>query len=1129
MFINTLKQKPRPLLCGALIAMSLMANAGVTFSTGANTKLSDVISTIQKQSDYKFFYDDELSALPVKKVTLKDDDIKDALKKLFDGTSISYVIKDNVIYLKKANQPNAEKTPATTGEKRTISGVILDESGEPLIGATVRIKGTNTAVVTDLEGNYKIETDVANPVLECSYVGYKSTQINADGKAKVNFDLMPDTQVLDEVVITALGIKREKKSLSYNVQELNGDVLTTNKDANFVNSLAGKVAGVNINASSSGTGGISKVVMRGTKSIMQSSNALYVVDGMPMRAPRSEGASDAFGSAGATEPIADINPDDIETMSVLTGAAAAALYGSDAANGAIVITTKKGAAGKTKVTVGSNVEWNRAWILPRFQNHYGVGQNGVLDPNSSYSWGQRLTAYNDYGYDISSDYLRTGFVATNSVTLSTGNQNNQTYASAAAVNSKGIVPNDRYNRYNFTVRNTAKFLHDKMTLDLNVSYINQNDRNMVNQGTYMNPIVGAYLFPRGNDWNEVRAYELYNPGRKISTQNWRYGDYGLTVQNPYWVNYRNVRETSKDRYMLGAQLSYQILPELSVSGRVRIDNSYTKATDKRYASTIGTLTDNSERGYYGESNYKEKQLYADFLVSYNKDWENQWSLRANFGGSISDMRYDAIQNQGGIPDGSENYPGQNALLTNFFSINNISANAHKSWEMWREQTQSLYASADLGFRNTYYLTLTGRNDWPSALAGPNSKKSSFFYPSVGVSILLTQLLADAGVSISPDALSFWKIRGSWASVGSAFQRYIANPRYEWTNGTWSVLTQYPVDNLLPERTKSWEAGMNFRFLNNLTFDATWYRADTYNQTFNPNIPVGKYSAIYIQTGNIRNWGMEFALGYDKTWGDFSWRSNMTYSFNRNKIIELGRNAYNPVTGEKLQIDQLVMSDHQVGATRFILREGGTMGDLYSMLDLKHDSNGNIYIDGAGNGATTTVADTPIKLGSVLPKGNLAWTNSFRWKDLSLSFMLAARFGGIVYSRTQATLDYFGVSEASGAARDLGYVELNGGDQVSPEMWYSLVAGGETVPQFYTYSATNLRLQDVTVSYTIPRSKLGSVCDITLSLVGRNLWMIYNKAPYDPESVASAGNYFQGIDNFMMPALRTFGFNVKFNF
>lgn len=1013
----------------------------------------------------------------------------------------------------------------------TIKGTVTDGTGEPLMGVSVLVKGTQHGTSTNLDGNFTVKAEVGN-TLTFSYIGYHPQEVTVTGDAPLNIVMEENTKTLDEVVVTALGIKREKKSLSYNVQELKGDVLTTNKDANFVNSLAGKVAGVNINASSSGTGGISKVVMRGTKSIMQSSNALYVVDGMPMRGARSDGDTGAFGSAGATEPIADINPDDIESMSVLTGAAAAALYGSEAANGAIVITTKKGQAGKAKVTVSSNVEWNRAWILPRFQNTYGAGQNGIYNPNSAWSWGGKLNQYNNYGYDVASDYLRTGTVATESVTFSTGTEKNQTYASAAAVNSKGIVPNDRYNRYNFSIRNTSKFLDDKMTLDLNASYINQTDRNMVNQGTYMNPIVGAYLAPRGNDWNEVRLYETYDPVRKISTQNWKYGDYSMTTQNPYWVNYRNVRESSKDRYMMGAQLSYQILPYLTLSGRVRIDNSDTKTTDKRYATTNEIMSDNSSNGWYGTARYKEKQIYADFLASFQKDLGADFNLQANFGGSISDMRFQSLDIRGGIPDGLGSYAGMIVGLPNFFTLNNITARPSKTEDGWREQTQSLYASADLGYKQTYYLTLTGRNDWPSALAGPNSKSSSFFYPSVGLSVLMTQMFADAGINIPQEYLSFWKIRASFASVGTAFPRYIANPRYEWKNGTWSVLTQYPMDNLRPERTKSWELGMNFRFLQNLTFDATYYLADTYNQTFNPNLAVGKYANLYVQAGNVRNWGMEFALGYEKTWGDFTWTSNATYSFNRNKIRELARNVINPVTGERFSMDQIEpASGNSLGATHFLLREGGSMGDLYSSVDLARDDQGNIYVDQSGNISTAKIEDSKqyIKLGSVLPKGNLAWNNTFRWKNISASAMISARFGGIVFSRTQAILDLYGVSEASGAARDQGFVSLNDGLRVDPEAYYAVVAGGDMVPQYYTYSATNVRLQEATVSYLIPRKWLHNICDIKVSFVGRNLWMIYNKAPFDPEAVASAGNYYQGMDNFMMPSLRSFGFNVNFNF
>ena len=341
-----------------------------------------------------------------------------------------------------------------------------------------------------------------------------------------------------------------------------------------MNSLNGKVAGVNINASSSGVGGVSKVVMRGTKSIMQTSNALYVIDGVPVLSGRSNKAGGTeFDSQGSTEPIADINPEDIESMSVLTGAAAAALYGSEAANGAIIITTKKGKEGRLSLTVSSNTEFTTPFVMPSFQNRYGTGTGGVLSTSGALSWGARLTDANNYGYSPKDNYFQTGIIGTESISLSTGTEKNQTYASAAAVNSKGIIPNNKYNRYNFTVRNTTSFLNDKMKLDVGISYILQNDRNMTNQGSYNNPLVGAYLFPRGNDWEDIQMYERYDPARKIDTQYWPIGDEAMAMQNPYWINYRNLRENKKDRYMMNASLSYQILDWLNVSGRVRVDNS----------------------------------------------------------------------------------------------------------------------------------------------------------------------------------------------------------------------------------------------------------------------------------------------------------------------------------------------------------------------------------------------------------------------------------------------------------------------------------------------------------------------------------------------------------------------------
>lgn len=305
-------------------------------------------------------------------------------------------------------------------ETLSVSGVVTDVAGEPLIGVTVAVKGTATGASTDLDGAFSLNAKPGD-VLKFSYIGYKTIEETVSaGRTAYNVVMYEDAETLDEVVVTALGIKREQKSLSYNVQQIKGDALTENKDANFINGLAGKVAGVNINASSSGVGGISKVVMRGTKSIMQSSNALYVVDGMPMRSANN-GDFTEFGSQGATEPIADLNPEDIESMSVLTGAAAAALYGSEAANGAIVITTKKGQAGKTKVTYNSSLQWDRALVMHKLQNRYGTGINGEFVPTSNMSWGAPLSSYNSYNYQPGNDYFQTGFVSTQSVTISTGN------------------------------------------------------------------------------------------------------------------------------------------------------------------------------------------------------------------------------------------------------------------------------------------------------------------------------------------------------------------------------------------------------------------------------------------------------------------------------------------------------------------------------------------------------------------------------------------------------------------------------------------------------------------------------------------------------------------------------------
>ena len=1088
----------------------------------SDAPLEQVLSAIEKQTTYLFVYDKNVDVACRVSIDVKDTPLNNVLNTLFQSSDIAYAVENTSIVL-------SQKAPAAQpGQPVTVTGKVVDASGMPVIGAAVIVKGTTIGTSTGVDGDFSLQVPPpsADAVLEINYLGYEPIAQTVGSRTNITFTLRESAVDVDAVVVTALGIKRSEKALSYNVQQVNSEDIVANKDVNFINSLSGKVAGVTINSSSGGVGSASRVVMRGQKSISQTSNALYVIDGVPMFTTARDGGTE-FASQGTTDPIADINPEDIESMSVLNGAAAAALYGSDAANGAIVVTTKRGKAGYTSVTVSSNTEVMSPFVLPEFQNRYGTGDLNSSEGSIVRSWGNRLNSSNYMGYSPRDDYFQTGVTGTESVSLSTGTEKNQTYFSAAAVNSRGVIPNNGYDRYNFTFRNTTSFLNDKLKLDVGASYVMQKDRNMTNQGTYNNPLVGAYIFPRGNDWGDIEMYERYDPARRLYTQYWPVGDAGMTMQNPYWINYRNLRENNKDRYMLSAALSYDVLDWLNVSGRIRVDNSSNDYTEKFYASTFTQLTEGSKNGLYGITKTKDKQVYGDVLVNINKTFGENWSLQANVGASISDMRYDAMKVRGPIPDGE--ITDEKPLLANVFNVQNLSntSKTKRLQEGWREQTQSVFASVEVGFKNTYFLTLTGRNDWPSQLAGEHSVKSSFFYPSVGASVVLSQLIPEM-----PKNLSYVKLRASYASVGVAFERYLANPRYSWSESglNWSTQTRFPIYNLKPERTKSFEVGLTMRFLRHFNLDFTYYNTKTQDQTFEPNISTGSGSSkLTIQSGNVRNRGFEVALGYSNTWGRFSWDSNYTLSANKNKILSLADDVVNPETGEHFSVDQLDMGG--LGDARFILREGGTLGDFYSRIDLKRDSNGAVYINEKGEIAKEPVTDVAnyIKLGSVLPDANMAWRNDFRWRNFNFGFMVSARLGGVVFSRTQSMLDYYGVSEATAAARDAGGVMINGNDLVDANKWYTAIGGGNSVPQYYTYSATNVRLQEASIGYTIPKKTLGDICEITLSLVGRNLWMIYNKAPFDPETIATTGNYYQGVDYFMSPSMRNIGFNLRVKF
>ena len=502
-----------------------------------NISIIEALKEVEKQSDYSVGYNDsQLRNKPVLNLDLKAVALENALAQILRGSGFTYQFKDKYTMIIPDNKPKG--IPA-----KKVSGIVIDENNEPLIGVNIKVEGSSIGAITDIDGNFNIMAPQSS-TLSFTYVGYTPQSVKITDKNIYEIRLVSDTKQLSEVVVTALGIKREQKALSYNVQQVKADAISGIKDANFINSLNGKVAGVNINSSSSGVGGASKVVMRGTKSIEQSSNALYVIDGIPMFNFGGGGGTE-FDSRGKSESIADLNPDDIESISVLTGAAAAALYGSNAANGAIVITTKRGQVGKLQVSVNSNTEFSKPFVLPQFQNRYGTGSRGKTGGTTTLSWGPLLNEASRTGFEPK-DFFDTGLIFTNSVTLSTGTEKNQTFFSAASVNSQGIVPNNRYNRFNFTFRNTTSFLNDRMKLDVGASYIIQNDRNMTNQGVYSNPIVPVYLFPRSDDFSLIKVFERWDPARKINTMFWPQGEGDLRMQNPYWIAYRNLRLNQKN-------------------------------------------------------------------------------------------------------------------------------------------------------------------------------------------------------------------------------------------------------------------------------------------------------------------------------------------------------------------------------------------------------------------------------------------------------------------------------------------------------------------------------------------------------------------------------------------------------
>lgn len=991
--------------------------------------------------------------------------------------------------------------PMALAQTITVKGVVTDAThNEPVIGATVMlVEDASKGMLTNLDGQFTLTAVPANGHIRVSYIGYKTIEVPINGQSSIQIVIEEDTELLDEVVVTALGIKRSEKALSYNVQKLDNEQLTTVKDANFINSLSGKVAGVNITKSSAGIGGATKVTMRGSKSIAGSNNVLYVIDGMPIGNQNLAGDGSEYGRPGSGEGISDFNSEDIESISVLTGPSAAALYGAAAANGVILINTKQGKAGSLRVNVSTNTEFLSAGILPEFQNTYGT------TPNTYMSWGKKLDTPSTFDPSI---FFQKGYNTINSVNLSGGTEKSRTFVSVATTHSKGIMPNNEYYRYNFTGRNTSDFLNDKLHLDLSASYVLQGDQNMMSGGRYFNPLRPLYLFPRGDDFSNIQVWERYDSSRRIYTQYWPYGTAGEDFENPYWIANRELFYSQKHRYMFNARAQYDIFDWLNIAGRVRIDNTYTTQNTKFYASTLSLFVgDKADHpmGSFGKSEQRYKQTYADVMVNINKHWGDDWSLTANIGTSYDD-HYTTGMSIG----------GRLMMIPNFFSANNIDPTVGPGgMNYYRTRNIAAFASGELGWRNQLYLSVTGRSDWASQLVS-NGKTPAIFYPSVGLSAVVSELLN------MPKWWSYLKVRGSFTEVGSPISMTGVTPgsiTYSMKPGKIDPNTIYPFPEFRPERTRSYEFGINSKFFNGaLTLDATIYQSNTYNQTFLQELAKSTgYSGFYVQAGDIRNRGIELALGVNKSWGDFDWFSNITYTRNVNRVMALAKGFKNPIDGTTFDIDVLKSPKY--------MRVGDSMDDIFVTGILLKDKDGKLIEEGDGYRVDRSQI---IKVGKSSPDFMMGWNNTFAYKGVSLSFLINARVGGLVSSTTQAMMDGYGVSKVTADARDAGGVMIDG-VKYDAERYYRTI-GLNRLGAYYLYDATQVKLQELSLGYSLPKAWLGNyVQNASVSLIGRNLLTIYRAAPYDSDMSGGTGTYSGGGDNFMPPSMRSLGFSVKVGF
>lgn len=988
-------------------------------------------------------------------------------------------------------------------QELSVTGRVTDKAnGNPIPGVSIVVEGKTKGFVTDFEGEFKIQVPKGS-VLKFSFVGYK-TQTLTVKNSKLDIALEESSAALEEVVVTALGLTKKAKTLTYAQQNVKASDLARTRDINVVGSLSGRAAGVDIKRSSSGQGGSTKIVLRGNKSISGDSAPLFVIDGIPMANNRGSQAG-VWGGTDGGDGLSQLNPDDIESVTILRGANAAVLYGSQGANGVVVITTKKGKEGVTKVAIQSGISFESIIATPKLQFKYGA-LNGAKE-----SWSTK-SGNTKYTQDDVDKFFQMGYTTINGFSISGGNAKTTAFFSYNNTSAKGIVPNNTYQKHNASFRQSTRFFKDKVKISSSLMLTHENSKNRTPAGYYLNPFTALYFFPRERDFSayfgmddktKKEKYLKFDNDRNMDLQNWFVNDHHQS--NPYWIVNKQPKIDITKRIIANLALEWDIIEHLKFKIRGNYDYAIKSFEHKLYA---GSNTTNAHpNGRWSYRKYDDRLLYTDALLSYNLNF-GDISLSSVLGASYQRADYGV-----GVSVDTGTLGIQYANEFNFQNIN-TNVPVYATYASRTAQT-GLFINAQVGYKDMVFFDVSARRDQSSTLA--ETGNDAYFYPALGLTALVNEMVA------LPDFISFAKLRASYTIVGMPvpFNRVSPTNSIDASTGGINRNTTKPFTNLEPEKINSFEVGADWLFFNNrLGFDFTYYHINSKDQFIQLPAPSGSgYTSYFVNAGSIVNKGIELSLNITPVQqNDFIWKTTFNYAQNENKVEELHPELKNPIsTGSSEGFN-----------SKFL--KGGAIGDIY-VFKFKRDKQGRIILD-AQDKPTKTEKEEYIGNGN--PNWSLGWSNTITYKQFQLNMLFSGKFGGKVVSQTEAMLDGYGVSQRSADARDQGGFKGNfvkdgkSVDKISAANYYQTIGGRNGIKEPYVFDRTNIRLSQLALSYQF-NLKSGLLNSMIFSLVGNNLFYVYKKAPFDPELAMSTGRNFQSIDNFNLPATRTYGFNVKFNF